>query len=179
MPLLICLIPLQITIIAHCRLYSVSIADQFPVSYKKEYSRRALAVGSVIRCMVDDTVDQNGQNKPKEKFWIIVGFDRNRGELASVYVNTEIAKFILAKPDLLATQYLLEPDERALVDYDCHADCCQLKSKKTADIQKLLEANPEFVRGELNARELDDIMDLLRKTTNIAPILKKRFGILK
>jgi hypothetical protein len=157
----------------------MSIGDHFPEALKEEYSRRALSIGSVVRCLVDDTIDgETGLVKPKIKIWVVVGFDHASKQLASVYINTEIIPHILSKPALLGVQYLLRPDERELIDYDCHADCSRLSLKQTEKIQALLKENPEFVKGSLTKSELADVMSLLRATTNIPVRLKKQFKIL-
>jgi hypothetical protein len=134
-------------------------------------------VGTVIRCKVDDTVGKGGVPKPKIKFWIIVGIDQENAALASIYVNTEIAEFIQNNPKLLTGQFLLKAGSREIFDYDCYADCTELKIKELKAIENLLSDHHEFIKGEISQHELAEITHRIKAATTISARNKKRFNI--
>lgn len=136
------------------------------------HQSQQLVVGTVIRSFVTDTTP------PKYKYWIIVGVTAEEVELATVYINTRPNDFILRNPTLSEAQFPITADSRRLVEYNCYANCSELKRKGAADIQQLIDEHPEYVRGELYPEEIDHMLKLVRESPNISNRDKRRFGII-
>lgn len=72
----------------------MSLSDSFPENFRKEFARRDLKIGSVIRVYVQDTIP------PKEKRFILVGQSYDKLIFATIFINSEI------NPNVFLTQIL-------------------------------------------------------------------------
>ena len=148
-----------------------NLGDFFSEEQRAAHSLRALVVGTLVRSPVLDTTP------PKFKFWVVIGFADEGAEMGVVYLNTQPNAFIQRNSVLAALQMPVRHDGRNLVDYDCYADCTELKRKSTAAIQQQLADEPAYVRGVLQPAELAVLLAALRSSPKISPRDKKRFGI--
>lgn len=150
-----------------------SLGDFFPEDERLAHSARALVVGTLVRSPVLDTTP------PKYKFWIVVGFaDGGTEEMGIVYLNTTPNAFLTRNPVLAGLQIPICHDARNLVDYDCYADCTEIRRKDVAAIRQQLADEPAYVRGHLSGPELALVLNALRTSPRISPRDKRRFGLL-
>ena len=147
------------------------LSDAFPEDFRKQFVDRTLQVGTVLRMYVTDT------NPPKTKFFVVIGYSEDKIALGVVYINTEINPNVFPTEELKRLHIPLTPDERGLVETNCHIDCSKIYEKPVEHINELVAANPEYVRGQLNERETGMILATVFSARTVPRVVKRKFDI--
>ncbi|MHA8057172.1 hypothetical protein [Aquirufa nivalisilvae] len=148
----------------------MSLSEYFDDEIQKEYVKRSLKVGSVIKLFVKDTIP------PKEKRFIIVGISPDKLVLATIFINTDINYFIQSTPELVNLQIKLESEGREYLDTDSHIDCSKLVERGYSEIENILFNKPDAIIGTLSEEDYFIIKSALISSKGIKGKHKKKFG---
>jgi len=150
----------------------MSIGDKFPDSFKEDFAKRNIRVGSVLKLF------QTNTTPPKEKRFIIVGITEDSFSLATVYINTSINKNVNYSKELKSLQLGLEATcERPYLDHNSFVDCSQIYEKNYQQIFNAILKRPEAVIGSVSHLDLKEIKGKLLSSPKISLITKKKFKL--
>lgn len=150
----------------------MSLGEQFPDEFKRQFSERQITVGSVIKCMTDQT------DPPKEKRFIIVGISNDNIAVGSVFINSELNISINWSQRFKDLQIPLESHSREYLEWDSYVDCARLYEWTYQELQTILESDPGTVIGELDSNDQALIIGSLKSATTISPKKKRKFGLI-
>ena len=142
---------------------------QFPEKYRKDFAKRHTKLGSVIKCLVDDT------DIPKEKRFVIIGISEDKAIAATLYFNTEERR----NPRINQYQVHYNKQGRDYLDWGSYLDCSDIHEKNVKLLEEELTRNPKSHIGTMNQRDLDLACDKVANASTITPKLKKKFGLQK
>jgi len=148
----------------------MSLGDFFPDSFKEEFARRNLQVGSVLKLHVKET------NPPKEKRFIIVGKTLDSLCLATVYINSEINPFVNFSPELQDLHCFFDATGRDYLDHDSYVDCSAIYIRNHDELHEALKTRPDALIGLLTESDLQTIRSKIVSSPKIKGKDKKRFG---
>lgn len=124
-------------------------------------------IGTVIRFIVPDTVP------PKIKYCIVVGTTSQ--EVATIFINTEIRFKEL--PELQGLQFPLSTEVCPFLKYNSFADCSIIMERSKSELNNILQQNPGRKEKSIPAKQISEIMNILKRSKTISSSEKKKFGI--
>jgi len=148
----------------------MSLGDFFPEKDRKEFSKRKVSVGTVLKLKVLDT------NPPKEKRFIVVGSTEDDLILATVYINSKVNHAINYSAELKSLHIPVSKQGRDFLDHDSFIDCSKLIERERNEIENTVKNRPHAVIGTIS----DEDQEIIRKTLISSPTIKgkkkKKFG---
>lgn len=147
-----------------------SLGDLLPDSFKTANAENNIHIGSVIRCHASFT------KPPKQKRFIIIGFDSSDSFIGVVLINSSINVNALNQ-ELKEFQYLIRCVKNGYLDHDSYVDCSRLYSFKRETILNELKQNPGQHLGSVYSDDLTRIVDMVKVSPVIAPIDLKKFNL--
>jgi len=148
-----------------------TLGDSFPEDFKKDFAKRNVKEGSVIRCFVRDT------NPPKEKRFIILAFSYDKITLGTLYINSEINPNLFNTEELKKLHLLFSAKDREYLHHDSFVDCSEIYQKPVTEILKVLEEHPKSLIGEVNVEDFKKIRTTIKSAKTISIATKKKFGV--
>jgi hypothetical protein len=139
-------------------------------SKKKLLLPEGLKIGTVIKAMVYSTTP------PKEKRFIIVGFNEDSISLASVLINSNINLRVNYCEELVSQHISLLAENRSYLTHDSHVDCSGYHPMDISELNEKIDSNPTIIIGEVDKTDLDLIMYTLVNSDFIKGKYKKKFG---
>lgn len=146
------------------------LSDSFSENLRKEFSKRSIKVGTVLRFKVRDT------NPPKIKLFIIIGQTIVGSNLATLYINTEVNLKVNWAQELLDLQIPISKSDYSFLSHDSHVDCSKLIIKDRGEIEEIILNRPKAVIAELEKEQIEYLRNIIKNSTTIKGKLKKRFG---
>ncbi len=146
------------------------LSNSFSEKLRKEFSKRSIKVGTVLRLKVRDT------NPPKIKLFIIIGQNIDGSSLATLYINTEVNLKVNWAQELLDLQIPISKSDYSFLSNDSHVDCSKLMIKDRGEIEEIIANRPRAVIAELEKVQIEYLRDIIKNSTTIKGKLKKRFG---
>lgn len=147
-----------------------SLGDFFSDDLRKDFSRRNVKVGSVLKLKVKDT------NPPKVKIFIIIGQNIEEFSLATLYINTDINFNINFSQELINLQIPISKNDYCFLDHDSFVDCSKLMFKERSEIERILSQRPDAFIDELDEEQISFFKEIIKKSTTIKGKIKKRYG---
>jgi hypothetical protein len=141
----------------------MNLGDFFPDSFKEEFARKNLQIGSVLKLHIKDT------NPAKEKRFTVVGKTTDGLCLATVFINSEINPFINFSPELQQLHCFFKANGREYLDHDSYVNCSTIYIRNHDELHEALE-------GLLNESDLQIIRSKIVSSPKIKGRDKKRFG---
>jgi len=133
-----------------------------------------LQVGDIVYYDMDrsDGIVPNEGYDSRLKYVVVAGAKTNNKEVCAVLINTGNDHSFA--PDWQAEQYLItQADYPSILDHDSWIDCTDPKELKVAKIK----AKDAEKKGNLNARDLANVMKHLKENDFIEPHIRKVYGI--
>ena len=127
----------------------MSLGSGFPEDFRIAQIKRRLRPGAVIKLFrrMDDGLLH-------EKLFIVLHVDDHT---TTCVINTEISRFIKARPALLRCQVLMQVAQHDFMDHDSHVDCSRVRSFLTEEVVADLLSRPEWILGDATDSCCDDI----------------------
>lgn len=126
-----------------------------------------ITIGSVI------SIDIDGINHPK---WnIILDFTNDMCLVASVFINTNIYFKIINNKELEELQYHIDIEKIPFIEHNSVIDCSKVFIEPYEKYKAALINNAVRKKGELPKDEIDNVVNLLRKSKEITRKTKKKF----
>ena len=108
------------------------------------------------------------------KFFIIMGVDKD-WVAGFFFINSGIHPTIMNKPEQLALQYLIKHKEYSFLRYDSFVEASGLILKSREEICRSIECGITEFKGTLNTEDLENILDMVRKSKLFSKKDKQRF----
>lgn len=148
----------------------MSLGDYFPEKDRKEFAKRKVSVGTVLKLNVLDT------NPPKEKRFVVVGSTDDGLILATVYVNSKINPVINYSTELQALHIPVSKQGRDFLNHDSFIDCSKLIERERNEIENAVKNRPHAVIGTISEEDQEIIRKTLISSPTIKGKKKKKFG---
>ena len=149
----------------------MSLGNQFPDHIKRQFAKRSLEIGIVLKLLVQDTTP------PKIKRLIIVGRTEDHLTIASVYINSPKDK---KWPEGRKSQQLLfKAENRDYLDKDSFIDCSDLKIKDNNELFGIVKNRPSAVIGKVSDEDFELIKNTIINSRTIKGKHKKKYGFYK
>lgn len=133
-----------------------------------------LHVGDIVYYDMDvaDGIVPTPGYKTRLKYVIVAGAKSNSKEVCAVLINTD--NEYSSAPDWQAEQYQIkQADYPEVLDHDSWIDCTDPKELKVSKIK----AKKAEKKGQLNPRDLANVMKHLKTNAFISPHIRKVYGI--
>lgn len=142
------------------------IGDFLPEKDRRESAARQLTAGRVLYLNCDFT------NPPKDKY-VVVAAPEDPPVL--LIVNSKIAEFIKATPDLRKCQVTLQATDHSFLNHDSHLDCSKaFDSMSREEIIKQLAADFSRIKGELTVAARGQVLEVVRGAKTISDAHRRR-----
>ncbi len=128
-----------------------------------------MKVGSVIRIFDTDSF------QPKVKMIVVVG--DSQGQLATIYINTELRPDDFL-PALQGTQLPLPQDKCGFLDHDSFADCSDITERSKGKINEILQKEKKRLIGTIPQKIMDEIIRLISVSETIDKATKTKYDLL-
>lgn len=147
-----------------------ALGDFFPESFKNDFARRNLKIGTVLKLHIKNT------KPPKEKRFIVVGKTIDGVCLATVFINSEINLNINFTDELRHLHCFFPASGREYLDHDSYVDCSTIYVRGHEELYEALKNRPEALLGVLDRKDLLTIRETIIRSPKIKGKDKKRFG---
>jgi hypothetical protein len=136
------------------------LGDYLPEEDRERYVDRSLKPGQVLYLFCEFT------HPPKDKYVLLVC--RTDPPMLFI-VNSEIPRFVQARPELLASQVKLSPGDYPFLDHDLFLDCSNVINSLDEDaIRNQLLADLSRLKGELHQRTKAQIIEAVRRSRTVS-----------
>jgi len=148
-----------------------NLSDFFSDEFKQNFALQNITIGSVLRCFVKNT------NPPKEKRFVVLGFDNNGNLVGTVFINTEINWKVNRTMELAQLQLYVRAEDNDYLDWDSYIDCSELVEIPKNEIATAISTNPANVLGTVNNEDFTSIIEYVKKSPKNPPKLLKKYKI--
>lgn len=148
-----------------------SLSDFLPDKLKNEFADQNLKVGTVIRKLAKDTTP------PKKKRFIIIGIDRDKVKIGTVYINTDLNTNVFRNDYLKSLQIKIRAKDNTFIEHDSYVDCSEIYEKEYIDLYEYISHNPNEVLGSADEKDMINILTAIKTSRTIEPKNKKRYGL--
>ena len=127
----------------------MSLGSGFPEDFRVAQIKRRLRPGAVIKLFrrMDD-------GRLHEKRFVVLHVDDHT---TTCVINSDIGKFVRARPALMRCQVLIQRAQHDFMDHDSHVDCSRVRSFLTEEVIADLMSRPEWILGDVTDSCCDDI----------------------
>lgn len=137
-----------------------SLGDYFPEEDREKYVDRGLKSGQVLYLFCEFT------HPPKDKYLLLACY--TDPPLLFV-VNSQIPRFVQARPELLASQVKLSPRDYPFLEHDSFLDCSNVINSLDEDaIRNQLLADLSRLKGEVHQRTKAQIIEAVRRSRTVS-----------
>ncbi|HEY5993955.1 MAG TPA: hypothetical protein VIU46_05055 [Gallionellaceae bacterium] len=119
-----------------------SFGAHLPPELLRPRIEAALKPGCIVR------LEMHFSQKTKPKYLVLVADDDP--DYLTFIVNTDINKFILARPALSQCQVTIDATSHPFLDHDSNVACHEVVPLKREDVIRALMADPLEVKGEIS-----------------------------
>lgn len=142
------------------------LGDRFPENVRRELAVGQLTAGRVLYLRCDFT------NPPKEKYIVVVAPE---DPPLILIVNSNVAAFINAQPDLKNCQVTLRAADYDFLRHDSFLDCSKTFDSMSRDeIVGQLVADFSRIKGELSVAARGKVLGAVRQARTISAAHKRR-----
>lgn len=123
--------------------------------------RRQLQPGCVVKFKA--TMDDG---KVHEKRFIVLSVS---ARTTTLVLNSEISRFILARPEIMKCQVKIDAATHLFMDHDSHIDCSRSREYSTTEVIEQLVANPSWVLGKIGQHVGLQVISAIKSSITISP----------
>ena len=100
--------------------------------------------------------------------------------LGTVYINTDINPNIFNTQELVDLHIPISVAQNPVLKYDSHVDCSQIIERKKELVYNIINSgdNKFGYVGNISPKDLGNIRNKLIHAPTIAPIIKKKYGLI-
>ena len=152
-----------------------NIADFLNNDDKQKLNQRLYAVGSVFIAEFDenDGITPKGNDKFRNKIFVVLGHDVNGAVLGAVFINSGINSTNRNNEVLYLHQYPLKrQDHPNIIKHDSFVNCAHVIPVYIDNLK-----NCKFL-DKLNSDHFDLIFETVKSSPIIKNKIKKRFGLI-
>lgn len=103
------------------------------------------------------------ENISHSKFFVIMGEDED-SYIGFFFINSEVHKYIQARPELYSLQYPLSPEKYSFLSHDSVIGCESIKRLKKQSVLDGLEQGSIVHKGTLLSSDIDVILNMVSKS---------------
>lgn len=108
------------------------------------------------------------------KFFVIIGVSEN--EIAGFfYINSQINKSVIRKPEQVDMQYLLLSKDYEFLDHDSYICATNVLTISKRQITESIIAKHTKVIGTLKDNHLNELLDKVRSSRLFSPFVKRTY----
>ena len=148
-----------------------NLSDFIPEELKNDFADQNLTVGTVIRKFAEDTTP------PKKKRFIIIGIDRDRVKIGTVYINSDINFNIFRSEDLKRLHIKIRSAKNEFIEHDSYVNCSEIFEKDYKEVFEYITKYPKEVLGKADEIDMINILTTIKTAKTIEPKKKKRYGL--
>lgn len=155
-----------------------SIGDILSKSQKDVLISNVVNKGSVYRMKLtpeEGVIPKKEGDDDRNKYFIVIGFDKNGSAIGFVLINTLIHKSLSL--DLQCLQYPVTPQKYPFLKKIRYVDCSEIKSIQRDKFNSLFSAEKEF--GQIDDEDMSFIIECVKNSPVVTPKMLKRFGIIE
>jgi hypothetical protein len=108
------------------------------------------------------------------KFFIIMGISE-QSVCGYFFINSNIARYILGKQELLALQYTIKHEDYDFLKYDSFVCASDVKEIPLSVIVEGIKENKVEIKGHLKEKHIEDILEIVNQSKAIKAIHKKLY----
>lgn len=149
------------------------LGDSFPPEYREDFCKRRLKKGAVLRTTVDFT------NPPKIKRFLIVGLNKENGNVGVIVFNSEINLNIHHAEALRNLQLEFTADGKEYLDRNSFLDCSKIYELMAGSLLKKMVDDIGSDLGEMAEDDLIIVFERLKNAKTIPAKIKRRYGIIE
>lgn len=137
------------------------LGNAFPAALVDASVRRQLIPGAVVKfvAMMND-------GELHEKRFVVLHVD---DQTMTCAINTQVSKFIQARPELNKCQVEMKSSSHAFMDHDSHVDCSRIREYSTNEVCAQLREHPEWILGSITIELRDEVVSGLKHSPAIPP----------
>lgn len=150
----------------------MSLGENFPENFRKEFAGRQIKIGNVIRAFVNIT------NPPKEKYFVVIGITKDKNIIGLSFINSNINLNVHNTPELYNLQYKITKDQNSFLDNDSYIDCSDIKEIPHSEIEEKVVQSPEMVKGAISNQDLNQCLNLLKISPKLTRKQLKKFDLI-
>jgi len=140
-----------------------------PISpnFNNDLIDQKIKIGSIISINFD--------NIDHPKWNIILDITDDMLLVASVFINSEINFNHINTDELKGLQYEINKENFNFLDHDSFVDCSKIFVKSYSEFKNVLINNANKKKGDLQENDIENIIELVKKSKNIERKHKKKF----
>lgn len=143
-----------------------TLGEKFPPEKRRAFIAKHLVPGCVIR------IDVKFPEKTKPKFLVLVADDEP--EIWSFVVNSEIHRYVAARPDLLKCQVKITGADHPFLSRDSHLACDKVLHLYREEVVRELMGDLDCIKGKIADHVRDQILAAVKFAKTLTPAEKSR-----
>jgi len=145
-----------------------TLGERFPEEYRKNFSRKRLIPGAVLRFHSLHTTP------PKIKRCVVIAIKDESVSIALSYINTNKP----SNPYLQLCQLPLLCKGRGYLDHDSFLDCAQLYEENLEKIRQTMIEDVGVYLGQMSKEDFRKAKNLVASAKTIPKKIKKKYGLI-
>ncbi|TSD63868.1 hypothetical protein FFF34_014970 [Inquilinus sp. KBS0705] len=139
------------------------LGDLFPQEFRTDYAGRALSPKSIVIINIPEF------NLGYDKMMVLITTSVDNTAMACVSINTN--------PSPRNNHVIIPCADFDFLEYDSHMNCTNITPVNVDWLRTILTNEPERIKGEISDTQHTEILQRLSASTNIAPIIKRKFNL--
>jgi hypothetical protein len=142
-----------------------SLGDLFSKELREKLTDIPISLKGIVLIEIPEFLSAKG-----DKFAILIAQSNCKGFIGMVSINTN-------KP-FSGNYYTLTKKEYSFLKYDSHVGCDFISDRPIDEIRRFLLNNPKNIKGEITDFQHIQILQKLKDSKGVTPVLKKKYDLL-
>lgn len=149
-----------------------SFGELFPDSFKKDFGKRSIEPGTVLRFFASST------KPPKIKRLVVLSVSGDKVCVAYLFINSKINPNLFNTPSLRSLHYPLKSNSSEFLNKDSFLDCSFLHEIHHDALIQIISNDPSVHIGNLSTHDFESALSIVNTAPTIDRSMKEKYKLL-